>query len=77
MGAFIAALGPFDVVFEFLDGGDIDVGIGQGMVVLAGSAIVLWLALAVMVRTGLARPGLPTLAAAWISSGSRLAAWRA
>jgi hypothetical protein len=33
------------------------VGIGQGMVVLAGSAIVLWLALAVMVRTGLARPG--------------------
>jgi hypothetical protein len=53
------------------------VGIGQGMVALAGSAIVLWLALAVMVQTGLTRPGLPTLAAAWISSESRLAARRA
>src|SRR5436189_2850255 len=51
----VAVVGPFEVGFEFLDGGDIDAGIGQGMAVLAASATVIWLLMALMVRTGLAR----------------------
>jgi FkbM family methyltransferase len=53
---FLAVLAPFDVVFEFLDGGDIDAGIGEGMAVLTASAIAIWLLMALMVRTGLASP---------------------